>query len=192
MGSDKSRKEPVVQLRRVSKELDQLAHQTLSRQSDPSTSATRVAAAAKGSPEFEAMEVEGPPERPSSPRPHLHRSRKSSGQSPQGRISEEAQSNSDDQQSLRTSPAQDRSSRHAAPPGPSPSRGSRAKMRDHHAPAKAIAAAHLEVIRQGGGIPPPGPHLGAVPREDWTIPRRGDWMREPFPPIEWKVPHLVA
>ncbi len=51
-----------------------------------------------------------------------------------------------------------------------------------------MADAHLDVIRQGGGIPPPGPHLGAVPRGDWTIPRRRDWTREPFPPMEWKVP----
>ena len=89
---------------------------------------------------------------------------------------------------MRTPPAQDRSTRHVAPPGPSPSRGSEAGLRDPHAPAKAIAAAHLDVIRQGGGLPPTGPHLGAVPREDWTIPRRGDWTREPFPPMEWKVP----
>ncbi len=58
-GVEKSRKEPVVQLQRLPKELDKIAHQTLSRRSGPSTAATRTAAAATGSPEIEAMEVEG-------------------------------------------------------------------------------------------------------------------------------------
>ncbi len=134
------------------------------------------------------MEVEAPPEWPSPPRPHRQRSRKSSEQSPQGRVPEEVQDNSDHQQLLRAPPTQNRSTRRAAPPGPSPSRGSGAGLRDPHASAKAIAAAPLDVIRQAGGLPPPGPHLGAVSREDWTIPRRRDWTREPFPPMEWKVP----
>ncbi len=186
-GMEKSRKDPVVQLQRLPKELD-IAHQTLSRRSGPSTTATRTAAAATGSPEIEAMEVEAPPARPSPPRPHRPGSRKSSEQPPRGEIPEEIQDNMDDQQSRRTSPKQDRSTRRAAPPGPSPSRGSGAGLHDPHAPARAIAAAHLDTIRQGGGLPPPGPHLGAVPREDWNIPKRGDWTREPFPPMEWKVP----
>ncbi len=56
-GMEKSRKDPVVQLQRLPKELDKLAHQTLSRQLGPSTTATQTAAAATGSPEIEAMEV---------------------------------------------------------------------------------------------------------------------------------------
>ncbi len=68
-GMEKSRKDPVVQLQRLPKELD-IAHQTLSRRSGPSTTATRTAAAATGSPEIEAMEVEAPPARPSPSRPH--------------------------------------------------------------------------------------------------------------------------
>ena len=175
---EESRKDPVVQLQRLPKELDKLAHQTLSRRSGPSTTATWTAAAATGSPEIEAMEVEVPPARPSPPRPHRPGSRKSSEQPPRGEIPEEIQDNMNDQQSRRTTPKQDRSTRRAAPPGPSPSRGSGAGLHDPHAPARAIAAAHLDTIRQGGGLPPPGPHLGAVPREDWNVPKRGDWTRE--------------
>ncbi len=112
VGSDKSRREPVVQLKRLPKELDQLAHQTLSRRSDPGT---RTAAATEGSPEVEAMEVEAPPEWPSPSQPHWQKSRKLGERSPPGRIPEEAQGNSGNQQSLRTPPAQDRSTRRAAP-----------------------------------------------------------------------------
>ncbi len=187
-GLEKGRKEPVVQLQRLPRELDKLAHQTLSRRSGLSTTATRTAAAATGSPEIEAMEIEAPPVRPSPPQPHRSGSRKSSKQSPRGGILEEVQGSSDDQQSQRTTPKQDRSTRRAAPPGPSPFRGSGAGLHDPHAPARAIAAAHLDTIRQGGGLRPPGPHLGAVPHEDWNIPKKGDWTREPFPPMEWKVP----
>ena len=77
----------------------------------------------------------------------------------------------------------DRSTRRVAPPGPPPSRGSGVGLPDPHAPARSMAATHLDVIRHGGGLSPPGPHIGAVPRDDWNIPKRGDWTREPFPPI---------
>ncbi len=170
-GMEKSKKEPVVQLQRLPKELDKLAHQTLSRRSGPSTTATWTANAATGSPGIEAMEVEAPPVRPSPPRPHRSGSRKSDEQSPREGIPEELQSSSVDQRAQETTPRRDRSTRQPAPSGPSSSRGSRAGPPDPHGPAKAIAAAHLETIRQGGGLPPPGPHLGAVPCEDWNIPK---------------------
>ncbi len=186
------RKDPVVQLHRLSKELDKIAHQTLSRWSGPSATATRTAAAATGSPEIEAMEVEALPARPSPPRPHRPGSRKSSEQTTGGEMPEEIQDNMDDQQSRRTTPKQDRSTRQAAPPGPSPSRGSGAGLHDPHAPARAIAAAHLDTIRQGGGLPPPGPHLGAVPREDWNIPKGEIGQMNLFPRLNGNYPHLVA
>ncbi len=181
-GMEKNRKDPVVQIHRLPKELDKIAHQTLSRGSGPSATATRTAAAATGSPEVKAMEVEALPARPSPPRPQRPGSQKAGKQPPRGETPEEIQDNMDEQQSRRATPKQDRSTRRAAPPGPSPSRGSGAGLHKPHAPARAIAVAHLDTIRQGGGLPPSGPHLGAVPREDWNIPKRGDWTREPFFP----------
>ncbi len=62
LGLMKGKKEPLVQLQRLPRELDQAVHQTLTRRSDPGTSATRTATTTEGPSELEAMEVEAPPE----------------------------------------------------------------------------------------------------------------------------------
>ena len=112
------------------------------------------------------MEVEAPPERVSPSRPPRPVSRRTSDHPPQERSRENEKANTDEKRSPRTPSTEDRSARRVAPPGPSPSRGSGAELLDPHAPAKAIAAAHLSLIQQGGVLPPPGPHIGAVPRDD--------------------------